>query len=1335
MLIQNDRKIGVTRNQANVLTARRSRLVAASLAALALSQSARAATKTWGTAGNANTDWITPGNWGGAAPASGDDLVFGTNGSGNNTLTNTLTYPSFVVNSITFSSSAPAYTMGGNPFTLGNSTGGTVLTDNSTNTETITPNTFLGNATQTIALGNGSITLTGTVLDLGSSSGITLSGGHVLTMNGRISGNLTTGNTSGQSFTLNGVVLIGALTGGGSAGGGVALGSNTLIVGDAVNPNLSSTFAGVISGTGGLTKGGAGTLALTGNNTYTTGGTTVNSGTLDLGGGTSSGAIGSGPLTLGGGTFTYTRTGTNSQSFTSTTLNVGASSLGTTVSTDSIALAGITSNRGATVNLTLPTTGNITTTTANANITGGQQTILGGYATVGGNTWAVSGTGATAGKITGLATFSPTFAAATDVDAPAGPSSTPGVLTVNSLRFNTSGGSTVNTGGNLTIATGGILETSAVGNNAVSINGNQIVSGNYLGAAGGDLIVTQNNTTGANSTLTISSVIPDNPFSLSRNGTLGNSTNVITGLTSTSDLYIGMPVSGTNVPAGSVITGIDSATQIRISQNTGSGAAGTQSLTLSGSNGLVKNGAGTLILTGANLYSGLTTINAGTLALSGGNNRLLSTGTVAFNGTSTLDIGNTSQTLAAITTNNTVSTAATITGSGGTLTVNGTAADEIFGPGGNVGLNAPLTTVDMSGLSNFVYNSSSKNFRAGLRAASSIGGFNPSTTVTLAANNTITAATFGVNDNDLGRDNGSATIHLGGANTIDASTINVGTNRANATLDFANPASTATFRGTSGNSSPVTNWNVGTGYSVSNINSQTWADSVDLSNGTVDAIVGTLTIGQTSLGGSTSRSSVLNASFTLGATSGSNFTVSTLNIGQTTSTSGSTYGGLLASNGTFTLNSASGTVNATTINLATNTLVASNASNNPTPTVSGTFNLTNGTLNATTIQRGSQTSGNATPTVAFNWATGTIQNISGGNLTITSVPITLLSGTHTFNATAAVNGNITLDSASPIGGATFGITKTGLGQLTTSATNTYSGGTVISGGTLALTPASGTNNIASSVFINVGSASTFSVANVGGTGNNSFALHGNGNQTTSQIIGGTGTVTGAMAIANGATLSAGTNKGTGLVNSNASTVPATGSADTIGTLTTGNLTLGSGGNYAVKVSDAVSSGNTGTAGTNYDTVVAGAITVPTSPTSPFNVQMLSYGNITAPVANTASVNFDPTVSNTWQIASYTSTNIPDAPTSGNTTILTSGGGQSADTNDAGLFSLDTSNFATANSVSTSSFYLEAIGGTGSTGTLDVVYSAAPEPGTALLVLAGAFPWLAARRRRRSAGDF
>ncbi len=185
-------------------------------------------------------------------------------------------------------------------------------------------------------------------------------------------------------------------------------------------------------------------------------------------------------------------------------------------------------------------------------------------------------------------------------------------------------------------------------------------------------------------------------------------------------------------------------------------------------------------------------------------------------------------------------------------------------------------------------------------------------------------------------------------------------------------------------------------------------------------------------------------------------------------------------------------------------------------------------------------------------------------------------------------------------------------------------------------------------------------------------------------------MTGAVATANGATLSAGTDSGTGKVNvvgASSTLLPATGTTNTIGTLTTGNLALGAStgtsGNLAIKVSDAASSGNPGTAGTNYDTVVAQTISVPSNspmlPASPFNVQLLGYGTLSSPVANSASVNFNSNATYVWQIASYTSTTIPGTG-DGTTEVLTNGGGLTAPSAVSGLFSLDTSGFASANSI-------------------------------------------------------
>ncbi|UFX41996.1 autotransporter domain-containing protein [Bradyrhizobium sp. 41S5] len=82
---------------------------------------------------------------------------------------------------------------------------------------------------------------------------------------------------SGAVLDLNGHdQTIGSLAGAGA----VTLGAATLTTG---NDGTSTTFSGSLSGTGGLTKIGAGTLALSGINIYT-GSTTVSGGTLEVDG-------------------------------------------------------------------------------------------------------------------------------------------------------------------------------------------------------------------------------------------------------------------------------------------------------------------------------------------------------------------------------------------------------------------------------------------------------------------------------------------------------------------------------------------------------------------------------------------------------------------------------------------------------------------------------------------------------------------------------------------------------------------------------------------------------------------------------------------------------------------------------------------------------------------------------------------------------------------------------------------------------------------------------------------------------------------------------------------
>jgi autotransporter-associated beta strand protein len=120
--------------------------------------------------------------------------------------------------------------------------------------------------------------------------------------------------------------------------------------------------------------------------------------------------------------------------------------------------------------------------------------------------------------------------------------------------------------------------------------------------------------------------------------------NTISSVTDTTNLAVGMTVSGTNIPANTTIIGLTPNT-IRLSQNSTAGTVATgtglsftgqnRTLTLTGSNtgnntiggavsnsaqgtlGVSKTGSGTWVLSGANTFSGPVTISNGTLKLGG----------------------------------------------------------------------------------------------------------------------------------------------------------------------------------------------------------------------------------------------------------------------------------------------------------------------------------------------------------------------------------------------------------------------------------------------------------------------------------------------------------------------------------------------------------------------------------------------------------------------------------------------------------------------------------------------------------------------------------------------
>jgi fibronectin-binding autotransporter adhesin len=392
----------------------------------------------------------------------------------------------------------------------------------------------------------------------------------------------------------------------------------------AFNHTDNITFALPISDRGRLTKAGAGTLTLSGNNTYTQG-TTVSGGTLRA---TNATALGTGSLTLNGGNLELA----NDSGL--------AFNRNTTVSADATLTSdrGTTSGAGVTHTLGTLSLGAKTLTTARGSLaTSGTGGLTFGATTLSAN-GAVFDTGAntllTLGALSGNFSFTKQGA---------------GQLTLGAASTRTGSASTTVSAGTLRLA-----NTSALGTTArtLNLNGGTLQLASNTGSTfngtnvvlGGDAILTTDRTSsGAGVTHTLgtlsvgASTLTTSRGSLATSGTGGLTFGAVT--------LTGSPTfsTGTN-------------TQL----NLGSVSDGGNAF------GFTKSGAGTLVLTADNTFTGGVTLSAGTLQIGNGSSAGTVAGAIANN--SALVVNRTgSSTLGGV-----ISGSGSVTHSGsGTLTLSG----------------------------------------------------------------------------------------------------------------------------------------------------------------------------------------------------------------------------------------------------------------------------------------------------------------------------------------------------------------------------------------------------------------------------------------------------------------------------------------------------------------------------------------------------------------------------------------------------------------------------------------------------------------------------------------
>jgi autotransporter-associated beta strand protein len=897
------------------------------------------------------------------------------------------------------------------------------------NTDTVpAPSTAIqfGGAVQTTVDTQANRTLSTLTFNAGASA-FTLNN-NTLTLTGII-------NNSSVTQTINSAVQHTANTAYTANAGTLVLAGNLLLSNSATSRTLTLTGAGNFSVSGvianggtasasAVTKSGAGTAVLSGVNTYG-GATTVSAGILRA---TNASALGTGALSLAGGRL---------QLATDSPANFGRN---TTVGTNSIIeVDRLTAGAAVTQTLgTLAIGARTLTVAAGGNIISGVAGLTFGATTVTGSS--VFSTGAntllTLGALQAVAARSITKSGA------------------GTVIFNAASTGWI-TGSALTISQG----TARLG------------ASNVFGATSLTNITVNATTAGAPAIFDLNGN-NQSILALAFGGTGATSTSTNSVATGAGTLTLGGTVtfSATNNPLGSTISGNLSLGAATRTFNIADSVNAADDLTVSAivseaaGAGLTKTGAGTLVLSGLNTYTGPTSVAAGTLSINSIGNLTVASALGApstlANGTIRLGATTVAGTLlytgGAASTNRVIDLAGTTGGAtlrndgNGALTF--TSAFTATGAGSKT-LTLRGTNPDANTIAGAIVNNSATNRTSILKA--DVG------TWVLSGANTYTGTTT-VNN---------GTLRLGSSASLASTAVTVNANLTGATalLDlngFNATVASLTFGGAGGTATSASNVSTGAGTLTLGGNVTT--------NATGNPLGSTLS-GNLALGAATRTFTVANST-----TADADLTVSAAIGGA---------GGLIkAGAGTLVLSGANSYAGATTVSAgilrlsdaaalgatAAGTTVANTAALELTGGI--TLGAESLTLSGTGYGSGAlvNLSGNNTYGGAITLGASATIGSTAGTLTLSGPSLTLGANALTF----AGAGDTSLQIA--LGGAA-GFTKTGAGTLTLAAAANTTGTLILAGGTLnlgGLGQTIGTLQVTADSILDFAGASTLNLTNL-----------------------------------------------------------------------------------------------------------------------------------------------------------------------------------------------------------------------------------------------------------------